>query len=491
MRKTVPYANQNWRGRRGGLWLGVLFFVGSLSGNTQNVPSSPAKPWQSDRETQFEKQLKATPEQAYALDASHIYTLAELVDLGESHNPDTRVAWQEAKLRAQSLGVAESALFPTISAVALARTLRQNDIYAEGFYRDTIGLFQPALDLNYLIFDFGRRSGAINGAKAEMFAADFAFNDTHRKIIYQVTASYYRLLNAMGQRDAAKATLLNAQTVEKDAQSRLDHGLATLPDLLETQAASAQADFDLQAAIGAQETAQGDLATTLGLPPSTKFQVQDISELPIPDALTDTADEAIDRALAQRPDLLEQVAKVRSADAAIQAVRSSYFPSLSFSGIGGLQRDYGQRNLFPGAYAEREVWNVGLSLQWTLFDGLRREHALAEAKAQRAATQAQTATLRDQVSDEVWRAYSDAKTALRQKRAAAALLASADKSYTAALKSYDLGLRNLLDVVAAQRALAQARSADVFARTQVLTQISNLAFRTGDLLRAPVPKAGP
>jgi len=99
--------------------------------------------------------------------------------------------------------------------------------------------------------------------------------------------------------------------------------------------------------------------------------------------------------------------------------------------------------------------------------------------------------LRDQISDEVWRAYSEVKTALRQKQAAAALLASADKSYAAALKSYDLGLRNLLDVVAAQRALAQARSADIFARTQVLTQIANLAFRTADLLQTPAPKRVP
>jgi outer membrane protein TolC len=324
-----------------------------------------------------------------------------------------------------------------------------------------------------------------------MFVADFAFNDTHRKIIYQVTATYYRLLNATGQQEAAKATLLNAQTVERDAQSRMDHGLATLPDLLEAQAASAQADFDLQAAIGTEETARGDLATALGLPPGTTFQVQDINGLPIPDALTDTADEAVERALAQRPDLLEQVARLRSADASIQQARSSYFPSLSFSGLGGLQRDWGQRNMTDAGYSERETWDAELSLRWTLFDGLRREHAVAEAKAQRSAARAQIDSVRDQISDEVWRAYSDAKTALRQKRAAAALLISADESYSAALRSYDLGLRNLLDVVSAQRALAQARSADVFARTQVLTQLSNLAFRTGDLLRTPVPKAGP
>ena len=491
MSETVSYKKKNRRVCRWGLGLFVFLSMGSFSGNAQNVPSSPARPWQSDRESQFARQLKATPAPAYTLDANHTYTLAELVDLAESHNPDTRVAWQEAKARAQSLGVAESALFPTISAVALARTFRQNDIYAGGFYRDTVGLFQPTLNLNYLIFDFGRRSGTINAAKAELFAADFAFNDTHRKIIYQVTANYYRLLNAMGQQEAAKATLVNAQTVEKDAQSRLDHGLATLPDLLEAQAASAQADFDLQAAIGALETAQGDLATSLGMPPGTQFPVQNINDLPIPDALTDTADEAVDRALAQRPDLLEQVARLRSADASIQQARSSFFPSLSFSGNGGMQRDYGQRNLVSSGYAERETWNVELNLQWTLFDGMRREHAVAEAKARQAEARAQLDTQRDQISDEVWRAYSDARTALRQKRAAAALLASADKSYSAALKSYDLGVRNLLDVVSAQRALAQATSADVYARTQVLTQISNLAFRTGDLLRTPSPRQNP
>jgi len=489
--KTVPLEDTNRRICKLGRWQLVFLLVCSLAGDAQNVPSYSAKPWHSDREAQFAKELQDIPERGYALDANHTYTLAELVDLAESHNPDTRVAWQNAKARAQLMGVAKSALYPTITAVALARTVRQNSIYAGGFYRDTIGLFQSTLNLNYQIFDFGKRSGAIDAAKAELFAADFAFNDTHRKIIYQVTASYYRLLNAMGQQEAAKVTLLNAQTVEKDAQSRLDHGLATLPDLLEAQAASAQADFDLQAAVGALETAQGDLATILGLPPGTNFQVQDINDLPIPDALTDTADEAIDRGLAQRPDLLEQVAKVRSADAAIKAARSSYFPTLSFSGIGGEQRDYGQRNLFPSAYAERETWNVELNLQWTLFDGLRREHAVAEAKARHAEARAQVDSLRDQISDEVWRSYSDAKTALRQKRAAAALLVSADKSYAAALKSYDLGLRNLLDVVSAQRALAQARSADVYARTQVLTQISNLAFRTGDLVRNPSPRQNP
>src|SRR6201997_53447 len=266
-----------------GIALSLVLVMRNSHGYGQSVPPSSARPWRSEHQAEFVEKLQNLREQPYAMEATHSYTLAELVDLAESHNPDTRVAWETAKGRAELLGIAKSALFPTISALALARTVRQNDLYADGFYRDTTGVFQPALNLSYLIFDFGGRSGAINAARAEMLAANFAFNDVHRNIIFQTVSGYYRLLNALEQQEAAEATLLNAQTVEKDTQSRLDHGLATLPDLLEAQAASAQADYDLQEAIGAVEIARGDLATTLGLPPGAQFQVQDISELSLPD----------------------------------------------------------------------------------------------------------------------------------------------------------------------------------------------------------------
>jgi outer membrane protein TolC len=414
-----------------------------------------------------------------------------LIDLTQKHNPETRVAWEEAKARAASLGVARSALFPTIAAIALAATTRQAALIGEFFHRQTIGVFEPTVHVEYLVFDFGGRGGAIDLAKANLLAADLAFNDTHRKIIFQVTSAYYRLLNAQGQREAAEVSLKNAQTVEDDAQSRLNNGLATKPDVLEATAARAQSDYDLQAAIGAEDIARGDLVTVMGLPPGTMFRVQGINELATPSAMADSIDQEIDRAFAQRPELMEQVTRVRAANAAIKAARSTYFPTLAFSGDGGLARAYGQQDLFPGHYAQGEAWDVGLQLKWTLFDGARREHEIAEAEAEKKAAQAGIDALRDQVADEVWAAYSNMKTALRQQQAAVALLTASDQSYEAARESYGYGVRNLLDVVSAQRTLAQARSEDIFARTQLLLQVANLAFRTGDLIQTQPPKVGP
>ena len=93
-------------------------------------------------------------------------------------------------------------------------------------------------------------------------------------VIFQVMDAYYRLLDSKGQQEAAEANLKNAQTVRQAAEARLQNGLATLPDVLEARSAEAQADYNLQAAVGATEIAHGDLATALGISPTTQFQVR-------------------------------------------------------------------------------------------------------------------------------------------------------------------------------------------------------------------------
>ena len=239
------------------------------------------------------------------------------------------------------------------------------------------------------------------------------------------------------------------------------------------------------------DIARGDLATAVGLEPGTIFKVQGIDELKLPSSIADSVDQEIDRAVIQRPDLLQQLARVRAADASIKRVRSTYFPSLSFTGDGGLARAYGQQDLLPGSYAQGEVWDAELELKWTLFDGAGRENRIAQAKADKKAAQAQIDVLRDQIANQVWAAYSDMQTALRQQQAAAALLTASQQSYEAAHQAYGYGVRNLLDVVSAQKVLAQARSEDIAARTRLLLQVTNLAFRTGDLIQIQHWSPGP
>jgi outer membrane protein TolC len=465
--------------------------IASFGANAQGAPSASDKVWHSDVEKGIEGQLATWPEAKYPVDSAKEYTLAELVDLAEEHNPETRVAWQQAKARAAALGIARSEWYPVVAAVAVANTTQTYIMFATQFYRQVFGSYTTVVRLEYLVLDFGGRSGAIEAAKANLLAANLAFNNTHRKIIFDVMSAYYRLLNAMGQRAAAEVSLKNAQADEDDAEDRLRHGLATKPDVLEARAATAQAEYDLQAAIGSEAIAHGDLATAMGLSPATEFRVQDISKLELPRDMAGAVDEAIDEAFKQRPDLQAQLERLRAAEGRLKEVRSAWFPTLSLNGEAGYTRALGMQDNLAGIYGAGRLWNANLSLKWTIFDGTRREHDIAQARAEKAAAQAEIDSMRDRIADEVWTAYTNMKTAQRQQQAAAALLDSANESYAAARESYSYGVRNLLDVVSAQKALAQAASEDVTARSQLLLQSANLAFETGELISAPPGKTIP
>lgn len=451
---------------------------------SQKAPTSPQQPLPSLPALPIPIEERTT----VAPDPATTYSLAELINLAEQNNPETRVAWQNAKARAADLGVSKASLYPTVAALVVAQSARENLFFAPNYYRQTIENFSPGLEVDYTVFDFGRRLDEVAVSRNRLLAANFLFNDTHRNVIYEVMAAYYRVLNAKGQEDAAEANLKNAQTVLQAAEARLGVGLATLPDVLEARSAAAQADYDLQAAIGASEIAHGDLTTVLGISPVNPLRVESIEALPIPQDMTGTVETSIDRALGQRPDLMQRVADLRAAHAESKAAKTAYLPTISLDGGAGLSKNFSSQDQAPGVYsANQEFWSAKLSLQWDLFDGFARESRVARAKAEQKQAAAQVNAMRDQVENQVWSAYSTARTALRQQKAAAALLEAATSSYNAAFQSYTYGVRSQIDVVSAQRALANARTADVNARTQLLTGMAALAFQTGDLLHAKRP----
>ena len=458
----------------------LLMFVHSDITFAQTAPPSPERQWLGPGEQQIKRDAERFRDSHPSIESAKIYSLGELIDFAQSHNPETRFAWERARAQAAALGVARSELYPTLAAVALSFTERDDILAGSTFVRQSIETIRVAFEVNYTLFDFGARARRIDAAKAELLAANFAFNDTHRNIIFTVEKAYYELLNTSGQVIAARTSLTKAQTAQQAAEDRLKQGLGTLPDVLEARSATAQAELDLQSVIGAKDVAAGDLATALGGSPTTVIQVQSIDNLPIPLSLGDNVEAAIDRAFEQRPDLLEQVAQIRAANARVKEARAAYYPSLELSFGPGAQTQIGAQQLFARTHRDGFTGGLAFSLKWSLFDGGARKNRLANERANLRATEAQLNVTRDQIANETWAAYSNAKTAFQQRQAALALLEAASQSYASAFEAYNYGVRSFLDVTAAQRTLADAQAADVFARARVLTALAELAFRIGD-----------
>lgn len=433
---------------------------------------------------------RAIPSQSVTtLDQNHVYVLAELIDIAEQNNPETRIAWERAKQRADQLGIQKSAYYPILAGVATFADQRiiepfPKPLAPRGYTMIEVPLVEPELTFQYLLFDFGGRGARVDAATAQKLVSGARFIQINQDVAFGVASAYYKLITAQESLQAAQETLKTAQTTQDAAEDQLANGRSTIPDVLNARAETAQAVFDREAADGDEKIARVTLTEQLGVEPSPNINVDSQKNDPLPGALTMTVEELIDRALSGRPDLMAQVQEIRSADAEIREAKAAYRPKITLSGSGGQQAiwptvDYGE--LGP---ANQTVWSAALGVEWRLFDGGARKNQLALAESQKRAAQNELVEKHDQATRQVWTAYIAFRTAQRQEQAARALLDSANSSYGASLEAYKYGVKNLIDVVTAEKQLAQARLSSVSARSKLLLQAVNLEYVTGNLLRS-------
>jgi outer membrane protein len=198
---------------------------------------------------------------------------------------------------------------------------------------------------------------------------------------------------------------------------------------------------------------RGSLATAMGLPANTPYDVGTLpAEVPL-ERGTDAIEQLIATAQAQRPDLAAARALVEKADAHVRAVRSDGLPALSLSA--GADRTYYSPAPVVG---HQDFWSARLLLTFPLFTGFENTYNTRKAKEDAGVARAQADTLEQEVILQVWTSYYFFQTATQLVRTSRDLLASAEQSERVALGRYKEGVGTIIDLLSAQAALASARS---------------------------------
>ncbi|MGH7334932.1 MAG: TolC family protein [Candidatus Rokuibacteriota bacterium] len=451
-----------------------------------SAPASAATAWTPPPQARSERTLATAGRVGppVKVDPDLVYGLADLIDLAHRANPDTRRTWEEARTAAAQLGRAQAPYYPTLTFLANGGTSRVADQAPAPLGTFTIEgpSATPALQLTWIIVDFGRRSSTVERSSQQLTQANLTFNRKLQEVAFSVSRNYFGLDASRARVTAARVTLESAMAVEDAVTARLAQGLATRPDLLLARQERARAAYEVEDAFGAVADAQAALAESLGISPTVPMRVADLSALPLPGGLAESVEQVIDRALGRRPDLAARLAALRAREAETSRARAAFLPQLFFSGSvnQALQR-YRAGPPF-GTFSMNETeYGAFLNFEWKLFDGFERENALREATSQREAAQAELAALELRTIREVWKAYADVKTALRKHAFALALLAASEEAYASTLESYrSAGLATVIDLLAAQRDLARARTTEIQSRAELLTASAALSFAAGD-----------
>ena len=419
-------------------------------------------------------------------DFTNDLTLAEISDMALQNNPATAKAWNDAKAAAAQVEQAKGYFMPTIAASAgetIQRTKAEPNIYDMNFTK-----FSPGLQINYLVINFGGgQKAAVEEALQTVYATDFAFNKSIQDILLAVETAYYTLFSAEANVEAAESSVKDAKAVLDATQERQKQGLGTELDVLQSQALYDQSLFNLASAQGALASARGNLAQTVGLPADTRLHLA-APAYDLPEAVKEAdVKQMIDDALMRRPDIASARATVAAKQAAVTVAGAYLWPSLYLNGSAA----HDSYNITEGQNLQDRDWsyNGTLSIQWTLFDGFQTISAKRAARAQAESAAAQLKQAELAASADVWMRYHDYETALKQHSFAAAFLKSSSAAYDLTFEGFKAGIKSMLDLLDAERQLAQARSQYVAARQGALTALVNLAYSTGLLEKGDDAKA--
>ena len=401
--------------------------------------------------------------------------MARAIDLALQNNPDTRASWLQARQAQDVVGSRRSAYYPEVDLNASYTRSRQATQGGRTIFNSTT--FGPQVVLTYLLFDFGGRAAQVEEARQALIAADFTHNQQIQNVILQTEQAFFGFLDAKSLLDAQAATLKERHTSVDAAEERHRAGVATINDVLQSRTALSQTQLTYESLEQNLRIFQGTLATTMGLPVTTRFTIGTLpSEVPIQEVST-AVESLITQAEQQRPDFAASRALVQESEARVREVRSQGLPTLAFAANAN-------RTTFRGVTSgTASPYSFGVTMRFPLFTGWRTQFDLRAAQLGAEIALEEARSLQQRIDLQVWSSYYGLSTAVQRVRTSRDFLMTAQQSAEVATDRYRSGVGSILDVLTAEAALESARALEIQARTDWFLAVAQLAHDTGSLTR--------
>lgn len=438
------------------------------------------------------------------------WDVAELLEMALRNNPDTRKAWEDARIAAYTWEASKAPMFPSIDFQESLQINKQNfgsraianiagltsaggsagtalaslGLAGGNTSTDTVTngpgigfneLLIRNLSASWLMIDFGGRLSSIESAHHALFSANWIHNREIQNVMLQVLMAYYSYINNKALIASTLVTLKDAEETLKSAELQFESGINTIVDVLQAKSSYVNIQLVLQQYYGQLEIAHGQLAKAIGLHANADFNVVDLPEdLPL-EKISENVDELIAVARLERPDLASAQSYVQQKNYDVVTAYSAGMPTVTANAIYDVVRNIHESSLNSRFYSGM------VTLNFPVFSGFLYMNQYRAAKESLESAYAVLQSTEAQVYLDVVTSYNTYKTAVETLTYAKELLNYTQKAFDGALASYQNGVGTILDVLNAQFNLANARTQVIQARTQWLVSLANISYATGTL----------
>ncbi len=392
--------------------------------------------------------MKAIPLFIAALAAStSVLASTNLTEIWQqAKQADTNIATAEYQAQISELQIQQglARLLPTVSASSSYRAIGQDlDLkWGDGALKAGISISQPVYHQNALYF--------YDALKVKAGSGVYSIDAAKQSLMMSVTDAYFNALKAEDRVLLSEAELYAVQRQMEQTQKRYDVGLVAQTDVLDAKSSYATAKVNLITAQGTLDNSMESLAVLANTMPADISRLPDSLSIPMLDAAG--VDIWIDLANKLHPTLLVDRQNLKYLALNQKSKKSENLPTVDAS----FTSDYS--DLFDTGSASSGITSVfSLSVRLPLYDGGTLSSAIIENGININISMQRAEQNRRNIELNIRQIYRKIQTDVSNLNALLQAVESREGSLKATQAGYDVGTRNIVEVLNAQRATYAAK----------------------------------
>lgn len=395
----------------------------------------------------------------------HLILIAFMLPAGNAGAENLITVYEQALAYDSELAAARAVREAREAAVSESRAplLPQLDAFAESAYTDRvtgdvdITTHEYGVQLNQPLF----RANAWFGYQAsqqQSKAAAAELSRAEQTLILEVAEQYFNVLRAQDELDTARAQEAALRRQWEQAQERYEVGLVATTEVEEARAGYDASQSQRIAAESQLDIERESLARLTGQFYEELERL--MIDFPVNAPTPDDPEAWAEKALEQNWSIRAQSLAMEASQEKLKAARSEHLPTLDlFAGVTRQHQDYDSGVSGPGSQQSafidqdypRTDARIGLSLNVPLYEGGGTSAGVRRARSETDEAQRNLDTTRRNVRLDTRSLFRQISTNMQTLRAQRQTIVSRRSALDATRAGYDVGTRNIVEVLDAEQ----------------------------------------
>ena len=428
-----------------------------------------------------------------SVSAQEKWTLRECIDYAMQNSITLKQAHLTKQTATETRKQSQAALFPSLSAssnqsfgyrpwqssgMATVSNGTVNSSVTKTYYNGTYGI-----NASWTLWNGNQNHNQVKANKLSEEQAELKIEQSANSIQEQIAQLYVQILYMNEAIGVNRESLDASKKNEERGQEMVNVGKMSKADLAQLSAQRAMEEYNLV-------EAESNLAKyKLQLKQLLEITGEQTFDVAMPTASDQQALASIpsvmnvyEQALTLRPEIKNTELALQASDVQLKIARAGYLPTLSMTGGVGTSTSSNNSNKWGEQMKTNFDASAGIGISIPIFDQRKARTAVNKAKIQHEQALLDQQDQQKKLYSTIEGFWLDAQTNQEKFRAASATVESEQQSYDLLQEQFNLGLKNVIQLMTGKVSLLQAQQSKLQSKYMTILKQQLLKFYQGETM---------